>query len=92
MSAPVEITIPDPADDRDEFKRRLEALFNREQASNVFINTALGALLRADAAEIARCRDKVNLAQERIDTYLSQWDAAPDRRGKEAVVASVRKE
>jgi len=80
----------DPADDRDEFDRRLKSIFDQDMYSQEFIVTALKALLINDQDEITKCKEKAEASNSKIKMYLDEWDAAKDKKTKEQVVSSVR--
>ena len=84
--------LPDPADDRAEFKRRLESVFNDEIDTPKFTNAVMKAYLMDDLVEKAKCKAKMETANNKIDMYLTEWDNAKDKKDREVVVSSVRKD
>jgi len=79
----------DPATDRKEFKVRLEGIFDwkREVSSEELVEELAlndGKVTPETKAKIQGCKDKV-------DGYLAEWDAAKDKKAKEAVVNGVKR-
>lgn len=82
------MNILDPAEDREEFKSRLKVLFKVEEKN--FEQKALEALITNDIEKISYYKELISAKNSKINTYLSQWDAAGTKELKENVVSSVR--
>jgi len=82
-------TVPDPVNDRDEFKRRLKTMIC--WTNEYTLQEATEALLTADAVKIA----DINAARQRcineINQYLDEWDNAPNENARRQVCGKPKK-
>jgi len=88
MKLPIEAN---PAEDREEFKRRLEGTFYSKIRSASFLSSAIKSILMENALKKVECCDEMIYAENKIESYLKNWDNAKDKSGREAVISSVRK-
>ena len=79
----------DPAIDRDEFKKRLNSIFDNRDIFTY--EEAIDALLEKNEIKRKELKEKLNGQKEKINGYLADWDAATTYEEKLAVVSSVKR-
>jgi len=79
--------IPNPAEDRDEFEKRLKSIFKRENVDTEY--EMLEAIIMNNTEKLDEYRTEITTAQAKIDNYLSEWDSAKDNTERMNVISSV---
>lgn len=79
----------DPVDDRDEFQCRIRTSNNWKGFFR--LEDVLTALIDADAEKIAEIKAIKDSCEDYINELLSQYDEAPDRENRKAIVGSCKK-
>lgn len=80
---------PDPANDRDEFERRLKGLICWKHEYTM--QEAIEALLSADAVKITAINAARQRCKQQVDSFLTEWDNAADENARRQVCGKPKK-
>jgi len=81
--------IKDPAEDREEFEKRLKSIFDWK--IRVSVDDVMGYIAANGSMNEAH-QSVINSCNALVADYLAQWDAVTTHEEKAAVVASVTME
>lgn len=79
----------DPAEDRDEFIRRVNQVFDIFSENKM--NNAIEELIKDNVLYKTNMKLEIIQLQETINGYISEWDAANTYEERQAVVAKVKR-
>ncbi|NYT19240.1 MAG: hypothetical protein GKC08_02985 [Methanosarcinales archaeon] len=78
----------DPCESKDDFEKCLSIIFKIDYP--YFENKVYESILLDDTAKLDEYRALISARDAKINGYLSQWDSAGTKAGRESVVSSVR--
>lgn len=79
----------DPAEDRDEFIRRVNQVFDIFSENKM--NNAIEELIKDNVLYKTNMKLEIIQLQETINGYIREWDAANTYEERQAVVAKVKR-
>lgn len=84
-----QIIQPNPADDRDEFERRLKKIIC--WTNEYSMQEAVEAILRADIVKQTAIKAVDTACQNSINGHLQQWDNARNRQEREQICGEPKR-
>jgi len=79
----------DPYEDRGEFKKRLESIFDWKRV--VSQEELIEEIALTDGHVSAETKAKIQGCKDKVNQYLADWDAAVDKKGRESVINGVHR-